>query len=631
MGLFPEREELADGLRALVRFGGRQTRTLVADGRLVPSRQERALVGASTEVRKQLTLTSNPLRSYDSWQTEAWDYWDSLGEFRFGVSWLAKLISRVRLVAAQDMPQNDEPERLDSGPAVDLIDAFGGGIGGQSHILETLTVHLSVPGDSYLVQEQGAQEEFRVYSTDEIRTQSGKIEVIDTDATMARGHEVWRALAADRLVTRVWRPHKRKYYLADSPARAALPTLRRLELINRKIQAELLSRIASNGVIIFPNEVTLPTDPKYDDEDDPFMAEWIEYGSTGIANPGAASSVMPLPVRMPGEYVDKVKKIDFATEMDRRILAERDSEVRELATTLDVPAEVLLGMGDVNHWSAWQLSEDMIKVPVSSLMELICDALTRGYLRPMLKAAEQDVEDLVVWYDTSEVTLRPDRSENAFEAYDRFEISGEALRRESGFDETDAPEDEELRRMIWLKASGNPQLTTTAVRELGLGEVAPLPGAPTGEDGATPPDAEDGEPETEQTPGAPGTQSNPPPSPEESTPPARAASGNGRPDPPDNFDAVTDAASALGRVSHVIDVRREGMRVLHPGCKGICLVSAAAHQIVAMPGTPGYYECRLVGDRLVVLGRALNPFRTLAEAKWSAEQIEMEALTGSDG
>lgn len=613
MGVFPEREEMAEQFGKLFRLPRRQQVAPWGTGtEIVPSRQERALVAASTEIRKQLTLTSNPLRNYDSWQVEAWDYWDSLGEFRFGVSWLAKLISRVRLVAAKDMPQNDEPERLDSGPAVDFIDAFGGGIGGQSSILETLTVHLSVPGDSYLVQEPDGEQEWRIYSTDEIRTQSGKIEVIDTDKTMARGHEIWRPLDENRLVTRVWRPHKRKYYLADSPARAALPTLRRLELINRKIQAELLSRIASNGVILFPNEVTLPTDPKYDDEEDPFMAEWIDFGSTGIANPGAASAVMPLPVRMPGEYVDKVKHINFATELDRRILLERDSEVRELATTLDVPAEVLLGMGDVNHWSAWQLSEDMIKVPVSSLMELICHALTIGYLHPLLKASDQEAEDLVVWYDTSEVTLRPDRSQNAFEAYDRFEISGEALRRESGFDETDAPGDDELRRMIWLKASTNAQLTTTAVKELGLGEVAPPPGAPTGEEGATPPDAEGGEPGTEQTPGAPGTENNPPPSPEESTPPARAA-------------------SALAKVSHVIDVRREGLRVLHPGCKGTCPVSAAAHQIVAVPGTPGQYECRLVGDRLVVLGRVLNPFRTLAEAKWDAEQIEMEALTGSDG
>lgn len=606
MGIFPEREEMAEQLGKVFRLPRRQIAS--AGTEIMSSQRDRlALTAATAEVRKQLTVTSNPLRNYDSWQVEAWDYWDTLGEFRFGVSWLAKLISRVRLVAAKDMPQNDEPERLDSGPAVDLIDAFGGGIGGQSNILETLTVHLSVPGDSYLVREEGAGEEYRVYSTDEIRTQSGRIEVIDTDKTLARGHEIWRELADDRLVTRIWRPHKRKYYLADSPARAALPTLRRLELINRKIQAELLSRIASNGVIIFPNEVTLPTDPKFNDEDDPFMAEWIEYGSEGIVNPGAASSVMPLPVRMPGEYVGRVRHITWATELDRRILAERDSEVRELATTLDVPAEVLLGMGGVNHWSAWQLSEDMVKVPVSSLMELICHALTIGYLHPMLKAGGQESQDLVVWYDTSEVTLRPDRSESAIQLYDRLEIKGEALRRETGMDESDAPDDDELREMIWKRASQIAQLTSTAVRELGLGEVAPPPGAPTGEEGATPPDAD-----TEGAPGAPDTQGNPPPPPEESTPPARAA-------------------SALGRVSHVIDVRREGMRVLHPGCKGTCPVSAAAHQIVAMPGTPGQYECRLVGDRLVVLGRVLNPFRTLAEAKWDAEQIEMEESTGSGG
>src|SRR3546814_4916094 len=62
--------------------------------------------------------------------------------------------------------------------------------------------------------------------------------------------------------------------------------------------------------------------------------------------------------------------------------------------------------------------------------ELIAGALTTGYLQPRLRASGvEDWANWVVWYDLSELTLRPDRSENALQLYDRLEIDGDALRR----------------------------------------------------------------------------------------------------------------------------------------------------------------------------------------------------------
>jgi len=37
---------------------------------------------------------------YDRWQDDAWAFYDSVGEFEFGVSWLANALSRVRLIPA---------------------------------------------------------------------------------------------------------------------------------------------------------------------------------------------------------------------------------------------------------------------------------------------------------------------------------------------------------------------------------------------------------------------------------------------------------------------------------------------------------------------------------------------------
>jgi hypothetical protein len=95
--------------------------------------------------------------------------------------------------------------------------------------------------------------------------------------------------------------------------------------------------------------------------------------------------------------------------------------------------------------SAWAVEESGLKVHVAPLAELVCSALTQGYLHPMLKEMGEDPSKYCVWYDMSELTLRPDRALNAQAAYDRLELSSKAYRRETGFSEDDAPTMDELR------------------------------------------------------------------------------------------------------------------------------------------------------------------------------------------
>lgn len=385
------------------------------------------------------------LRHTDKWQNEVWSYYDNLGEFNFGVGWQASMLSRVRLRAARLHADTDEPEIQADGPAAELMKTFGGGVSGQAQMMKRLTVQVQVPGECYLIGETQPDktERWMVRSVDEIRSQSGTYYVIDENSVNA-GQD-WRPIAKNSLVTRVWRPHDRYFHLADSPARSAREIMRELELVNRKIQAEYLSRLASAGLIGIPDEITFPVREEFADAPNPLVAEFIEVAATAIEKPGTASSVIPIPITGPAEAIEAIRHIDFTLKMDEKIIEKRDSAIKRLATKLDMPAEILLGMGDVNHWGAWQLEEGALKTHIAPVAELICDSLTRGYLKPRLEASGEDPADWVVWYDMSELALRPDRSGNATEAYDRLELSGEALRRELGFDEDDKPEGDDLK------------------------------------------------------------------------------------------------------------------------------------------------------------------------------------------
>lgn len=405
--------------------------------------QPNALTAAAAPVTSP---RSSLIRNTEGWQEEAWNYHETLGEFRYAVDWESKMLSRVRLFAAKLEPGADEPVRAEAGAAVDLMTNMAGGVAGQATIMDGLGTQLSVPGEGYVIVENvNGVERWSVRSIDEVRVARGRYEVTDENAV--NGANVWRPLAPDSLnPLRVWRPNKRWHHIADSPARAARSTMRELELVNRHIVAQYLSRLASAGVVMFPDEVTFPVREEFADAPDPFMAEWIEIASEAIRTPGTAAGIVPLPLKLPGEWIDKVKHLDFTLKIDERIIEKRDSAIKRLASQLNLPAEVLLGMGDVNHWGAWQLEEGALKTNIAPEAELIAQALTTGYLQPRLRASGvEDWAQWVVWYDMSELTLRPDRSADAIQLYDRMEINGTALRRETGFDEADKPNDQELK------------------------------------------------------------------------------------------------------------------------------------------------------------------------------------------
>lgn len=528
-----------------------------------PARR-RALTSAAYSVRPGDPIAPR----YELWQDEAWSYWQELGEVYYGVHWLSEMISRIRLVAAEvpDAP-GDEPTLYEGGGTpTDLLERFAGGLGGQSEILRRLTVQLSVPGEGWLVGEPdtdqaGTGDRWSVRSADEIRQAKRRpgrgvggnvvnlprrggsalarlggngrdygIEVVD-ETTPPGGHQRWRVLADDALVVRVWNPHDRRYREADSPVRHALTTARRLQLANRYIQAQFLSRLASAGVFVLPDDIDFPVREEFEGQPDAVIREFLAIAEETVRTPGSAAALVPILMQLPPDSIDRIKFIDFTTAFDQKILDKRDAAVRELASIMDVPAEILTGMGDTNHWSAWQLEEGGIKVHIAPRMETIVHAFTDGWYRPMLKAAGEDPTRFLVWYDPSEIVVRPDKSEKALVLYDRGEADGPALRRESGMDEGDKPEGDDLKEWALKQlvlGKGGEALVPVAYQELTGEELkVPTPAAPTGpgrtpgED--TPPGEGEPPPDANERRSPPDTQGEPPPPPDEGAQPAAAS------------------------------------------------------------------------------------------------------------
>jgi hypothetical protein len=565
--------------------------------------QPAALTAAAAPVAApRAELVKHPER----WQNEAWGYYDTLGELNYGISWKANMMSRVRLRAGMIEPGSDEPTLLDKGPAADLMSQLGNGIGGRSEIMRRLTVQLDVPGECYLIGETvGGMDRWQVRSVDEVRVGGTSLENGGSGFQVTREDTVntgmyWRDLAPESMnPVRVWRPHDRWYHLADSPMRSGLAVARELELANRKITAEYLSRIASAGVLVMPSEVSFPVREEFTDAEDPFAMEFVELAAEAIKTPGTAAAVVPLMVRVPAEFAAAIRHIDFTVKLDDKIIERRDQAIRRLATKLDVPSDVILGLQDMNHWNAWASDDQGLQVHVSPTAELICDCLTRGYLHPRLKAMGEDVKGLVVWYDMSELTLRPDRAANAQAAYDRLELSGKALRRETGFDESDAPSKAELqdiglKTLIHTTHGAAPAALDVLIGKDLLVPATQGPGAVSGqqvpvpEPGQTPAPDRSGnaDPAVKAPPavGPPGAGAKPPGK-EPAAPPGQAAAAQRL------RQASTQHAVAF-RLDGTWDLRHPEVCADHPySCPFTTAVTSDAPQ--AVPGLAGTYLCSL--------------------------------------
>lgn len=603
-------------------FGRREEPTAEA----VPA----ALTAAAAPVRRP---EQQFLQQTANWQEEAWRYYDELGEFNTGVSWLGAMLSRVRLRAAELQPDTDEPKVLENGPAAEVVNSLSGGVGGQSQLMRSMTVQMAVPGDCYLVGQDNAEEEhedWTVRSVDEIRVQNRKYQVVSE----RRPTIEWTDLPPDSLPVRIWKPHARFYHLADSVARSALPIMRELELVNRHIVAQYLSRLASAGILLLPTEVEFPVREEFADAPDPFTAEFVEIAMEAIRQPGTASAVVPIPIKVPGEYVEKIKHIDLTLKIDEKIIDKRDSAINRLANKLDIPAEILTGRAQANHWTAWVLDEDALKTHIAPTAETICDSLTRGYLWPRLKASGMSAKEytrFVVWYDMSELAQRPDKSANAQAAYDRFELSGKALRREGGFDEDDAPTPDEIVD-IALKSliRDNPGDAAAALNAIAGKDVLEIP-EPVKQSAESPPASggggggSSGEEETPNNGKPPG----PPEQPEGgagSAPAAKAVA-----------DALTAAADARRLATEMARIRSERtakqMRAMHalrfgvgvngdllhpPLCREhaySCPFTHAAMEAKPSKLTTGTYECRLDTFGRLTIG---GPVPYLDTSEWIA-------------
>lgn len=428
---------------------------------------------AAAEVMTFTNRSESATHRASAWQEAAWDYFDQIGELKFAFNLMAQVVSRALLYPAVIVDNAEVPigfeQYLDS-----MQEASGGEIpietndalktadqllaelidSGQAEILKRLTLNMSIPGECYLLN---VKDKWIIASNTEFTPGSTPF------LNQHRNAQRKQALPSTTYAARIWRAHPRWHHEPESSMLGVLDSCEKIILFDQVMRALSRSRLNA-GVIAIPNGLT----PITEGMDLNTALSQITVGP--VESEVAAASVTPLILQGPSDMVDKIKWVELGRKIDADFLAAYDSALDRLLAGVDLPKELVSGLSNTKYANALVIDDSLYKAHIEPMLLLICDSLTNAYLRPRLLkegVPEKLVNQMVIWYNPSEIVTRPDQSSAASEGYNNYLLSGKTWRAARGFSEHDAPSPEELTlRMALEKSQVPPEMASVLIESI---------------------------------------------------------------------------------------------------------------------------------------------------------------------
>ena len=353
----------------------------------------------------------------EAWQARAWDMWHRLGEIRFPTSFLARQATRiewrVKLAGAEE-PLPDE-----QGDA--YIDEATEGIG-QDEAARLICLNLQVAGEGQYVEDEKG---FHVYS------------VLEAGLTK----KVKDAKAANLTALRFYYSDPTNTDRAESSIRTALDPAEELLTLTALSRAQSRSRISQAGMLLYPASQSWASGS-------PFDAGLQEAMMAPIADETHPAAMVPISISMDAELIEKVRHVTFARSYDDGVPAKIGAATRRIALALDVPAELILGMADLNHWTGWLITDETYNAHLGPFAARIGELFAA-----VIELKHPDMVGVEVIPDPSAILARRSTVRDALDAHKEGVVSGEYVREALGASEGDAPTPEDLAQLERLRSS----------------------------------------------------------------------------------------------------------------------------------------------------------------------------------
>ncbi len=391
------------------------------------------------------------------WQTEAWRLYDIIGELHKLSGRVGDSLAKARLYVTEvDDTGEETGEAQDD--VIKRLAAVPLGTGAQrDDCLRLAGIDLAIGGECWIVGEGAATSPETAEGSWFVVTGAAFSKIgddISVRRPQQRGGSVLKLQDGVDILIRCWRSHPNDTDQADSFTRSAIVPLREIELLTKREFAELDSRLTGAGIMFLPEGIDFPRAPEDPTGIAGFMAYIQRAAAASMADQSRASAMVPIMATVPdGTDLAALKEglINFWSPLSAEIGPMKDAAIARVASMAEIPAEVLTGIGDANHWSAWLISDEGIRW-IGGYLAPVADALTRGFLRPaLISMGNAEPERYAFAFDLSALAAKPNRLEDALKLRELFLISDEETIKAGAFDPEQMPSVTERAQQILLK------------------------------------------------------------------------------------------------------------------------------------------------------------------------------------
>jgi hypothetical protein len=429
------------------------------------------------------------------WQAEAWRLYDVVGELHFLASRIGDSLAQARLYVTEVDETGEETGEVND-PNIRRLAAVPLGTGAQrDDCLRLAGIDLAAGGECWIVGEGAATRPEEAEGswfvvTGAAFSKTGDDLFVRRPKNRGAGGGKLKLTDGQDILIRCWRPHPNDIDQADAPTRPGIVPLREIELLTKREFAELDSRLTGAGMMFLPEGIDFPRE-----ENDPagvagFMQLIQRTAAASMRDQSTATAMVPIMATVPMEamqYIDQMKPINFWSELSAEIAPMKVAAISRLASFYEIPSEVLEGIGNANHWTAWLVSEEGIRW-IRGYLGLVADALTRGFLRLALASmGVPNPERYAFAFDTAPLAARPNRLDEAAQLHDRGLISDAEMVKAAAFSVEQMPSTEErAKQLIYKLVMAQPDLALDpeVQKILGLPAIKSVGLPPTAEQNA---------------------------------------------------------------------------------------------------------------------------------------------------
>ena len=299
----------------------------------------------------------------------------------------------------------------------------------QSYTVRLLVENLFVAGEAWLVQSIDRatntllNDSFEVFTCESIQDQgthdNPRLGYVNEEGQ-------FKEFLPDQTVLRFLYAHPRNPTQPHSSVRTVLEEAKLIAFLRQLIQSTAHSGV-HNGLLTIPNELSL------DKDRDKFHNDIIKALSEPIGDPMSAANIAPSAIFGDSEYLDDVRHVQLTRSFDTTLPELIERVERRIFRGLDLPIEIINGIGSTNHWSSWAINSTYVRNHIQPVLNIILETLNRRVYAPKLEAAGLDPAKYCFSADLAAIAAEPNEAKNAQDAYSAGALKAERYLQALGF------------------------------------------------------------------------------------------------------------------------------------------------------------------------------------------------------